>query len=1126
MRFVRHLAAGLLAASPPAVALAAPPSPLDLVRGLRDNGLADLAVERLDDLAKSTTLAPADAKIVPIESARTKLAMAAAEANEGRRTQMLSEAGKAFDEFLKNDKDHPLAAQIAVERARLESMAAKAELNKARRVEDKESRAAEFGKARPFFTRAAGLYADASKQLDARIKALPPADPTRKELERDQLQARLDNLVTQYEMALTFADKSEEQKQVELIDKLKDQFDSLARVDIKNPVCLIALVWWLECRIQTDDKVANKELDQFVATNGINAAAAPAVRLAKRLKIDHVWYKAADKAATEQVRAKLTADTAEAWLRDYPRFQATPDGVFARYRLARMREIMAQPGIKFNDKGRIASVSPGAEDYLEKAAEDYRKVAETDNDFTDRAERNRSTILLTIADGKGKGADPDPKALDTFSVAFVAAQLQEARLARGEAVMRAEADKTIKAEQEALAKIEATEKDEKKLADARQAAAKRIADAEKSVGGEKAVRGENARKYLERAFELQTPKDSPRDATKARLLYARLLLSQRMPYQAAVLAESVAQANRKSSQGAAAGVLALHSYNAALERSKGAGEGDKASEAADLERIKGMCRTIETNWPAEPAADEARYFLGFYLAREGNPTEAWNAYSRISANYPLFYDSRVRMAAVAYKLVRGTEAEPDALRKGIEKRKGEFATVWGRTLDALENLTPPGATAPPGDAEGFVRARLQLAQLYQLGRDFDKVQEAAQKIGEALATFKNVPDKAKEELGYSAKALRNQGVHGKAVELVRAGKFKEANDVVAPEIPKIKEEVEKAAPEAAGKSFDSFRDAQRRILSLALRVSVQTNDIDEATKRLDVLQASGGAEGNLATLRQVVKDIRGQVEGLREAKQTKEADEMATSFGKFLDKLAGDTEKTPSNMLAFLAAGYSGIDQNDKAADLYTKILEKKDVKDNQPLTKQMTLYLARAYRHVGTKKAFDEADKLMKEMVGNPLDKAAKQGWGFKSLEVRKEYCHLQEAKKLDGVAVANWTAMTNQFAAPLPAMPLEANPKRAEILAKRALYFDLYFEAKRASAQAWARIDMKKTKLTPTEIEEKQAKIGEDFYKFLTDNADIPEDIQVKIDELLEDKEKKYGGKIMKKKFDELKAAAKKKK
>jgi hypothetical protein len=123
------------AAAEPEPAIDGPPNPLDLVRGLRQEGLSDLAVELIGELDKKAGVPAAVKAELPLERARCLLEAADDEPDEATRLSLVGEAKDGFATFLKNSPAHPRAAEAYLSLARLTSLEAKAQLAKARRID-------------------------------------------------------------------------------------------------------------------------------------------------------------------------------------------------------------------------------------------------------------------------------------------------------------------------------------------------------------------------------------------------------------------------------------------------------------------------------------------------------------------------------------------------------------------------------------------------------------------------------------------------------------------------------------------------------------------------------------------------------------------------------------------------------------------------------------------------------------------------------------------------------------------------------------------------------------------------------------------------------------------------------
>src|SRR5262245_18488168 len=87
-------AAVVLATALPAAAQ--PPSPLQLVQGVREAGIPDLALEYLKEI-ENKDMPPLDKQAIPLERAKCLLDAAEEEPDEGTRTSMIGEAKEAFN---------------------------------------------------------------------------------------------------------------------------------------------------------------------------------------------------------------------------------------------------------------------------------------------------------------------------------------------------------------------------------------------------------------------------------------------------------------------------------------------------------------------------------------------------------------------------------------------------------------------------------------------------------------------------------------------------------------------------------------------------------------------------------------------------------------------------------------------------------------------------------------------------------------------------------------------------------------------------------------------------------------------------------------------------------------------
>lgn len=1155
------LALGLsLAFAAPSVAQL--PSPLELVRALRQHGLVDLAVQRLEELkANPALISPAEAKLIPLELARIRLEEASRESDDSRRVTLIGQARASFDEFIRENPTHPMAAQANVEIARLLALQAKGQLSRGNRQESKEAKALEFSRARPDFTNAINRYKSAIVNLDTRLKKLETNDPLAAELARSKAQAELDANVLQYELGLTFVGEDENPKRGEAIDKARKAFEALATSYANQRIGYLAQVWAWQCGFMLGEvgKVI-PEMTKFANANRANREAGDAVRLAGFFGIEHAFEDDSGKDSSPAAKFVRAEQAAARWLQMYPDAKNTPEGLGARYRRALMKEYQATrvPNmIRFEEppkaktppkskgkepakepeapKGRlkIVGISPQAKGLLEEANRIYKELTDTDNEYSERAHRRRLMNQLVILEGEGRGGDPPLKSVNTLEQAYLAAQVQQAKI--------------YEVNQDPSKGAAETEKEERR-------------------------RVKQAISYLERGLQRATARDPVRDVFDAQLLLCQFLTRDDRATEAAVLGEALARNNPKLPKASAAAVLGVYAYNTAIGKLRQAGGGQDEEEAVDLQRLKNLANFAIATWPNDGPTDAARHVLGFYLSNKDKEYEAaWQVYAGIGGGYPAAAQARREMAGALFYLLRPDEKDPKKYREALQQNVTSRAKQYQATIAALDALPVPPASAPGSAIESWAGAKTMQAQLYYMASDYDKVDQTVKLVTDTLTKVPEPGDKDRDaldpkrklDLVYGIRALKFNALQGRAADFIRAREFAKIGDTLGTEIEALKKELKAPVGEETP-GYPRLKKARQDFVVVAMSGYLQNKQPDQAGELLDALQSAGGTvEQNAASMRQLATSVRGQIDALTKENKRAEADEMARGFTEFLDKIKGDdTSKLSKNVILFLGEGYSAVDQPAKAAELFAQLLAKTDPEKAQGDYRQFEFLQARAYRQAGK---FPEATALMKKIVGDPIAAKKKgeapppRGWGYGSLPIRKEYCLLLEDQNFFGPAVQNWTQLTAEFAQsrggpPVPVKFLGGRPTfmmfgqsldaglaayygmPANVSAfldvgfkavyttvaetrnrQRLVYFDLYYEAQRCSARAYTTPALlPKIKGGQATADQKLADIGQKFHELLTKNDDVPPDVREKIKELL-DKHPQ-----MKKKFDELTAAA----
>ncbi len=1103
---------GLLLVLPlylPAPVEAEPPPHLDFIRGLRNDGLGDLAMEYIEKLRANPPAEIVD--ILPLEHARTLMELSSVELDESKRSAMLAQARVEFETYLKKNANH---AEANVEMARLQSYLARMQLNKAFRADDEGGgRAAEAAKARPLFKGASERFQKSAKLLDDEIKKLKAAGSVNqsqlKSLQDSQARARLEEMVNLFYISETYFSK----EQVDLAgkaDALKrcrigfgSIYESSETVDRYG---WIAAAWYAHASALMDLPLEAGKRFKEIEDKKNETVVADGFRMARFFRIKHIQQGKEDgsKNPTTDVLSAI-AHLASGWLKDYPNYRNSSEGLFLRYIYGlceqKIPDLPASRMIVRDEKTRkvISMTSVGA-NYLQEAARYFKELTEFDNEYYDKASRRRQEILIDLADSEEKAGPVLPASVLTFDRAVLQAQIQEARLST---FLRNNQDPSE--------------------------------DDKPKVKAEEKSRISKAIAFLERALQVTTPKDQPRDIFDAKYFLARCYLYGGQPMTAAIYGESLARNNSRQPKAAAACALAVQGYNRMAGEAMSIGDEGKVLADADIDRLKKLTGYMEKTWPSDAATEEARQICAIYLMREKNYPEAIALFSRIHPGYSGYNQAKLQQGGALQYLIRGEGEDyrkPDFIANRIKK----YGKLWNETMVSLRGLPEPSAASSFYESQNYVSSKLQLCQLLLLeGKQYKEI-ETISRAAEATLTSdtsaSSGKDREKNELLFALKSMRLSGLQGQAAKLMRDGEFPKVLALIKEAVAAIKADIdevndpknaEKAAIWKLAPTYDRYGRSQREILVIALRASIQDGQLDEATNLLNTLDKLGGSlESRLSDLRSLVGTVRTQFDLLHKAGKVEEEKKLVDGFGKFLDQIAAQP-KLPLSMQLFLAQGYGAIDQNAKSVDLLEKLLkslpEPKGTDNSDAATKtyrQVQFNLARSYRAA---KMFDKAKEFLdKQLIGGPQAGAAgaaaapkaPKGPFYSSVEARRERAHLYEDMGDFRAAVAYWTSLAKMFGEPLP----PPNPENQAQAQKRALYFDLFFESQRCSVKAYTSLDKAKY---AKQIDDGFTKVAQRLFDMDTKNPDLSVELKDKVRELIEeqkalrDKYKALGGKLL---------------
>lgn len=1130
-------------------AAAQPPSPLELVRGVREAGMPDLALEYLRDIEKDAEgkfkgrLTAGDKAAIPLERARCLLDAAADEPDEGTRTSLIGEAKEGFSNFLALHGGHPRASEASLALAKLTALEAKAQLNRARRMDipdtvepgheealDRQRKEAE--RARPLFLTASKRFADAAKQMRARLADKSLDARTREAIAREVFDADLAAAVNQYNLAETYlsANAARAEERDKLLEGARARFAALAGGPAARgiwtarewlaeafqapgkahdaapagPTAWIAKAWMAEV-LGDQNRVPEmqKEFDEILKSPAPEAAEGK--RTVKFFQARREYLAAIQEQPRVQSKLQAAERVLRDWLRQYGNTaRPTPEVLAARYYLAFDLQLQAVASI-----GTGTTVGPTARSKLGEAERLYRGLSQSDNDYTARATRYR---MLVVRKMLGE-ADHPAASYATFEEAQMASLIQMSKLNDAEkflAEARAGGDEAFwaaAAHRVGKAKYEAEAKDRKQRVVA----------------------------LLERARELATDKDTPGDVTDNLLRLIYFYQDTGQPYQAAVLGEHVARTVRATGGKASiAGVMALNGYTAAAARIPSESADPAAAEKvaaaaaaarkADRERAVRVARFLDKQFPNDTATDVARHRLAGLLYEDGRTAEAFEAVTKVRPGYAQIAAARQLEGFLAALLVN---APPDAPLPA-----GGKAAVFQRATADIGRVVRPGPGATEEDVRGYLGCRLRLAGLYLAqGRVGDPAlaalagyEKALGVADEAIAMIPSFdalaegtgadkkPNLDGQELNLQAYDLRTRALYLKGKALVDAHELDKAAAAIDPALADVtkagalfngqmrqwnggdgdrKSVDDPADPDAAQKKkiaalAAGIDENRRNVIMVGFKLRAVQGKKDDAVAVLNLLEKAGGSfEASQSSLELMGREMAAQIAAFKRENKAAEAKALGDGLAELLKRLAAIPNRPPSSTL-FIGQTLLTVGQFDDALKEFAKIpapalppgtppttswwkVDPSKLANGQDRRKFQDEVRDYRFAQLGTAKAHhgagrnDEAEKMLTGIIGT----GENQGWGYGSLDARKELAEVYESKGAAlgtnvkaanvewGKALKEWTILFSVAKRALENAPKDANPdpKREPTEQEKKLrsnFFDAYYEIQRVMVAA----------------------------------------------------------------------------
>lgn len=979
--FSRVAVAFVISTSP----LLAQSDPLELARGLREIGQPDLSLEYLADLEKKKTAA--DVKtVLPLERAKSRLAIAQMETEEAGREAGVAQAKAEFELFIKNNPKHARVAEAQLALAQVTAVQAIGQLHRAKKTigsnaaETAKRRKAAVIATRPLFKSAAKLFGDASKNITAQLGDTSVTESRKKELQKASLQAELDRGLNQFRLVETYENpegKDVQERAAEL-DRARKIFQDLGRKDPASPVCWQARAWEGMCEYEkTAISDAEKIFKQVKADGVKTAAGIDGVRMVNFFEA-YIKYREAGELPEKQ-KLQLARAQAKTWLdNDRYRPRMTPQRLSMTYYYARLTDILGQGEISWEKQTKaeidakkplkFKSLSSQGYAYMKEACRYYKQLLDFENEYTDRAAEHRTRAVRFIVGDQPR----NPKDFTDLEECQMASMLQmiKANDAKSEADALAE---TAGNDDAAKVKYDAARKKQKEEFD-------------------------RAIALVERAMSLLDGKTPPREVAETKLnrMFAYYYAGDFA--KAAESGEALARTGR-GTLAAQGGYFAIESYLRSRDRLTSTTvekEIDKQKEAL-REKAIALSMYLDKNFPVGIYTDAARMRIGQLYAMEKSYQLAFDLLGRISATFPDVATARDIQARCAFMLIVSKESTLDDAKK---------SEVFKKAVDDCNAV--PAPVGGPG-LKAYFSVRTLLANLHLSN---PKNLDIAEKI--AVENIKEIAASSLEEadkklLSYSAEEARLRAIRAQCGKLFEEGKYQEMANRMLPSLG----EMNKNGPSAPGASegeakriatnLDIFR---RDFILFAMQGRIREGEFDKAAELFELLDKLGGStDATTNALNSLVAMVRPQVEAFRKAKKDSDADKLSSSIGTLLQKQA-EKPKLTARVQASLGRSLRDMGQYDKAVEVLKKVpmppaeklfatsttLEETD-KEAVVAYQIAQIELARAFRAA---KKYAEADSVLKAALGDdtakPEDPKSK-GWA-KSLEFKKEAIYLLEEK------------------------------------------------------------------------------------------------------------------------------------
>ncbi len=634
---------------------------LEFVRGLREQQYFDYAILYLDQIASKENTPPEIKQVIPYEKAMALQDSAKVARSPEKQLEQLDQALAFLEQFVKENPNHPIAADANSDRAGIILEKAKAEIQQLRSPSGPKKQLQ--ASSRELIAKARQVYQTAFDQHEANFKKFPAfidqqKDPdqfaARSKTEQSLMTASLNLAICTFEEAHSYEPTAAEYKQ--LLTKAADEFEKMHQKYRTQVGGLNARAWQGKCFEEMNEinKALGiyKEILDHPAETGVLS----------QLKTQTLYFKLICLNSKEKRDYRVVADLAEEWMKKHPNEQLTRMGLSIQYEQALAYEQMGNnPEILQMDK----------EAFWKKARTVAMNIQKFNSEHKDAALALTQRIQVKI------GGNKEEKVND-FETAFSFAR---------------------------QAFLDAVET-KKELEDSTKKGAVVPPEIISKLNANLANSYSDAVKYFELAFTLVKTAEDKKNLPQARYLYAHVNLSLKKYYEAAVLADFVARTTEKDNTLALdAAYLAMAAFGQAFNESKASND----QKGEDLKMIIRASNLIAERWPSSDKANDAYMMLGQMIAVQKKPAESAMWYGKVPESDPKFAQAQLAAGQAYWSAYIGAGRMIAAERPNPEQLAAWQKSAQDHLRVGIKKLTDtaPKEASPPD----LIGGKMTLAQI-------------------------------------------------------------------------------------------------------------------------------------------------------------------------------------------------------------------------------------------------------------------------------------------------------------------------------------------------------------------------------------------------------------------------------